>query len=115
MKYRVTTYKSFSGDRKIVELPDSTYGEWIIYEDNVPTYHIDCFREDSESDALIQNYLSIKDKNHSIERLLKQLRNTTGNKLSFRSIPFFSKKVSSEIQELDLKPIPLSWLENIEQ
>ena len=53
MKYRINKYLTLNGKTQKVTLPDSAYGEWIIYENNEPKYHVNIFNYKSKSDCLI--------------------------------------------------------------
>ena len=34
---------SFKNNKHIIKLPDSAYGEWLIYKSNVPIYYLNIF------------------------------------------------------------------------
>ncbi len=53
MKYRINKYLTLNGKIQEVILPDSAYGEWIIYENNEPKYHVNIFNYESKSDCLV--------------------------------------------------------------
>jgi len=110
-KYRVTSFLTLSGIRRIVELSDMTYGEWIIYEGRIPKYHIASFdgsKSSKKIDALLDS------KKETLDTILTKINKATGQSLCERNSPFIRIKLSSELVELDLKPIPLEWLNMIE-
>ena len=111
MEYRIITFKTLSGNLKFVDLGSQTYGEWIIYEDGTPKYHISCLREKSESDCLIKKI--IENNKWSIEKLLKQVNENEGRKFKQVKRPFFEIILSTEMEDLHLTPMPIKWIERI--
>ncbi|POY37969.1 hypothetical protein C3K47_05445 [Solitalea longa] len=107
MKYRQVTYLTFCGFRKIIELPDSAYGEWIIYHNNTPKFYISCFSQ-NESDIVIKNLLDKS--SETIESIIKRINHNLGIKLSFGNNPLIHIEVQTEIIELDLIPLPIDWI-----
>ena len=111
MKYRITTFKTLTGKLDFIDLGDHAYGEWVIYESKIPKFHVDCFRENSRSDSLINELI----KNHgwTIERILNRINVMEGRKLEFVKRPLIEIEDSSELRELQLGPLPLEWIEKI--
>lgn len=84
-KYRVTTFLTLFGKKELVELPDSSYGEWVVYENGFPKYYINCFNSYSESNQIILRLLS--DKAESIQSILNKINRKKGLKLYLEDIP----------------------------
>ena len=109
LKYRVTTYKTITGTREYVDLGDHAYGEWIVYDGIIPKYHINCFRESSDSDTRIK-FLLDKQK-RTIGDIIIQVNSLTNQNLSIGERPLLEHLIASNIKELELKPLPIEWLE----
>ena len=111
MKYLLETYRTLNGPVHYIDLGIFAYGEWIIYDGVKPVYHVNCFRENSESDLLIHELLKTgKFKIKSIVNLINEQFNKNFN-LGKR--PLLGIKIKSELTELKLDPIPLSMLEKL--
>lgn len=86
-KLRLTySYRSFLGFSKAKEylLPDSAYGEWLVYEGRMPRFYFKAF-DDSGVPNSIAEYA---DKNNiEVERLLTELLKSKG----YRNINFSPK------------------------
>ena len=109
MKYLIKTYRSFSKEYIYVELLDSSYGEWIIYEQGSPLYHVCCFGNESKSNLIFKKL--IQEENLSIEEILKRINNLYNRKLKLGKKPLFALKINEELTELNLTPIPSALLE----
>jgi len=109
--YRVTTYYSLHGPVSFVELPDAAYGEWIIYDNSVPKYHVNVF--DNNADSNVQLQVLIKNKNETIESVIDKINTNQNTQLSLGSKPVIEIVQSSELVDLDLKPLPEHWIKNI--
>ncbi|MCR6637644.1 MAG: hypothetical protein NVV82_01245 [Sporocytophaga sp.] len=110
MRYRVTTYLTPSGNKLLVKLPDTSYGEWIIYENEIPLYHVNCF-SDFPADKKIMNLL--KDEEKTIESILTNINYHNQTQFSLAQSHSLRLQVESELQDLNLPPIPLEYLEKI--
>lgn len=110
MKYLKTTYKTITGKADVIDIGDYTYGEWIIYENEKPRFHINCFRENSESDILIKN--RIENQNQSIEFIINEINSKLKKKLTLGKRPTIEIKIKSELIEMVLHPLPIEWLIN---
>ena len=111
MSYRVSTYLTLSGKKELVELPDGAYGEWIVYQNQLPTYHIRCFDKQSESGKIIAELLSTGEE--SIESILEKMNTRRGIKLSLEGVPEPRIELKSELKELALKDFPRNWLKDL--
>jgi hypothetical protein len=110
LKYKIDTYKTLSKTIKYIDLGDSVYGEWIVYEKKTPKYHISCFGENSQSDLIIKNL--IETKKLTIESIINNINQKFNKKLELGKRPFFSIKTKSELVELELNPIPIELIDN---
>jgi len=111
MKYKVITFKTLAGNQELIDLGEQSYGEWIIYENNSPKFHISCFRQDSIADSIINELL--ENYNWSIEKLLDKINQFESLKLELKKLPFIEIKISSEFRDIELETIPVAWLEKI--
>lgn len=105
--YRVITYWTLTGNREFVDLGDQSYGEWIIYEDLRPKYHVSLF-DQSESSQLIKGKL--EKEGWTIEQLLQWINELRNVKLSLVSKPLIEIVISSKLRRLDLPCIPVVLL-----
>ena len=110
-KYRVNTYQKIFGKIDFVELQNSSYGEWIIYENGIPKFHVNLFRTNSPSDNRIKIYLDENDS--SIEEIISIINLTQNTSLKLVRKPKIKWIRKSELKELILNPIPISLLSNI--
>ena len=106
--YKITTYQSLIGKKEIVELVGETYGQWIIYDHKKPTYHVDCFNFDYESNQILNHLLLNQQK--SIEEVVKRINKEKNTKLSIKKPMFYEIETSYKLKELDLEPLPLEWV-----
>ena len=108
MKYKLTTYKTLTGNKQILELTEDAYGQWIIYEDQKPRFHINCFDFENESNQILNSLLLSQQK--TINEVLNCINKKNGINLSIEKAPLLEIKVGSKIEELDLEPLPLEWV-----
>lgn len=108
MKYRVVTYKTLKGTKKIVKSFTKTLTKWVVYQDDKPKYYVDFFDIKTESNAML-NSLVICDKK-SIREVLKIISKKNNVHLSIPRVSFLGIKVKSEYTDLELQPIPEEWL-----
>ena len=85
MKYRTITFKTLTGNQEYIDLGDQSYGEWIIYENKFPKFHINCFRENSHADSLIKSL--IENENWTIEKLLDKINQMDNRHLTLGKRP----------------------------
>ena len=113
MKYRTLKYKTLSGYFDKITLSNQEYGDWIIYNGDIPKYHISLFRIDSKSDSLIKEFLDSP--LWDIESLISKIGDFHSMDLNFGKPPYFKFKISDKIEEYELNPFPyekLIFLEN---
>lgn len=108
MTYKLTTYKTLTGTKQILELPKKKRTEAIIYKDNTPTYHVDCFDLQTESNV-IMNSLVLGQKK-SISDVVKEIAQKNNVNISVKEAPLFSIEKSHELTEIELPPLPENWL-----
>ncbi len=99
-----------SGIQKVIKLSDMTYGEWIIYNDRIPVYHVDVL-DGSVSGNQINDLL--KTKKETIESILEKINKDKNVRLSLGSRPFLELTKEEKHVELELPPLPEGWLKNI--
>lgn len=110
IKLLSTTYRTFSGTKKVVEIPQRKETQWIVYRDNNPAYYVDLFDLSIESNAMM-NSLVLCGK-RAINDVLQTISKRNNVNLSIPTISRlgFKKKVKSEPVELKLEPMPEKWL-----
>ena len=108
MTFKLTTYKTLTGTKEILELPRRKNTEAVVYLDNQPAYHVDCFDLQTESN-LIMNSLVLAQK-RSIAEVVKEIAEKNDINLSVKDAPLFSIKKESRVTEMELPPLPETWL-----
>jgi hypothetical protein len=109
--YQVTTYYSLTGLVNFVDLPNSLYGEWIIYDALIPKYHVNIF--DTGSISNIQLRSLIDSKKETIESIIDKISAKENIQLSLGHKPIIEVIKKSELINLDLEPLPEIWVLNI--
>ena len=104
MTYKLTTYKTLTGKKKIVELPKEAYGQWIVYQDDKPKYHVNCFDLKSESNQIINSLVLNQQK--TIEEVLDKVNKKKNVNLSIPKAPLIEIELKREEKELELVPLP---------
>ena len=107
MKYKLTTYRTITGTKEILEIPKKKSTQWIIYQNDEPKYFVDCFDFKTESNLIMNNLILSERK--SIDEVIKKIRKKNKIKLSLPKTPIFEFEVKSEIKELELEPLPEEW------
>jgi hypothetical protein len=108
MKYKLTKYKTLTGNKEILELTEDAYGQWIIYQNKQPMYHINCFDFETESNQILNGMLLAQQK--TIDEVLRIINKRNRTNLTIEKAPFIEIKVDSTIKELELQPLPLEWV-----
>lgn len=108
MKYKLTKYKTLTGNKEILELTEDAYGQWIIYQNKQPMFHINCFDFKTESNQILNGMLLAQRK--TIKEVLGIINKRNRTNLTIEKAPFLEIKVDSTIKELDLEPLPLEWV-----
>ena len=108
MKYRLTKYRTLTGKKEILELAEKAYGQWIIYQNKKPRFHVDCFDFKSESNQILNGLLLAQQK--SIDEVISFINRKNKLNLSIEKAPLLEIKVASTEKELSLDPLPLEWV-----
>ena len=108
MKYKLTRYKTLTGNKEILELTEDAYGQWIIYQNKKPKFHIDCFDFKNESNQILNSLILAQQK--TIKEVLNTINRKNKINLSIEKAPLLEIKVGSTTKELNLKPLPLEWV-----
>lgn len=110
MKLLATTYRTFSGTKEVIELPKKKETQWIIYQDNEPSFFVDFYDIEVESNAIMNSLVLCAKR--PIEEVLELINKKNNINLSIPKISRLGvkKKIKSVFKELDLKPIPEEWL-----
>ena len=112
MKLKVfeTTYRTLSGTKEVIEIPNKKNTEWIVYKDGKPKYYTDFYDLDIESNAMMNSLvLCTKRDIREVLDIINKKNNIT------LSVPKISrlglkKKIKSIEKEIELEPIPEKWL-----
>ena len=110
-KYLQVSFQTLTGIKTFIDLGDFSYGEWIIYDNEVPKYHIVTTDTASSSNSRIK--LLISAGMETIESILRRINSKNNTRLSLGEKPFIEIVKKEELIELDLPPLPDHWLENI--
>ncbi|MFD2566805.1 hypothetical protein [Pseudotenacibaculum haliotis] len=108
MKYKLTTYKTLTGNKEILELTEDAYGQWIIYQNKKPKFHVNCFDFKNESNQILNSLLLSQQK--TIKEILSSINKKNNTNLSIEKAPMLEIKVDSKLKELNLEPLPLEWV-----
>jgi len=110
-QYRQVSYQTLTGVKKLIDISDLTYGEWIIYNNKLPMYYVDIFDKVSGSNMLIEKLLTSK--SETVESLINKINLKQGTNLSLAKRPLIEIVKSSEFLELDLISLPETWIKSI--
>jgi hypothetical protein len=110
MKLAATTYRTLSGKKEVIEIPKKRHTQWLIYRDNVPTYFVDFYDLEKESNAMMNSLVLCTQR--PIREVLELINKRNNINLSIPVISRlgFKKKIKSRKVELYLEPIPDEWL-----
>jgi hypothetical protein len=110
MIFLETTYRTFSGAKKIIEIRQKKPTQWIIYKDDNPSYFVDFYDLEKESNCMMNSLVLCAKR--SIKEVLELINKKNNINLSVPKISRlgFKKKIKSKLIELDLEPIPEEWL-----
>lgn len=108
MKLKLTKYRTFTGIKEVVEIPDNNYGQFVVYQNKKPKFLINCFDFKHESNQILNGLLLSKGK--SISEVLQNINKLKNTKLSVERAPLIEIQVATEMTEINLKPLPLEWL-----
>ena len=108
MTLKHTTYRTLTGTTDVIELPKKKNAQWVVYSDNQPKYHVDCFDLQTESNVIMNSLVLCSQT--PIEEVLKKISKKNNVNLTVKKAPLIEIEVKSELKELDLQPLPLAWL-----
>jgi hypothetical protein len=109
-KYLQLSFYTLTGIRKMIDLGDQSYGEWLIYDHLIPKYHVMIFEKD-DSNMLINSLISSK--SETIDSIVEKINAGQGRKLSLGKRPLIKIVKKEELVDLELIPIPVDWIKNI--
>jgi len=110
-KYLQVSFQTLTGIKTFIDLGDFSYGEWIIYDNNLPKYHITITDTASNSNNVIKSLIGTGTEN--IGSILGRINSKNNTRLSLGERPIIEIIKKEELIELDLPPLPDHWLENI--
>ena len=108
MKLKSTTFKTLKGSKEIIEPIKKKSTQAVIYQDETPSFFVDCFDLQTEANVLM-NSLVLCNRRHIVD-VISDISKKNNVNLSIKEAPFFSIEKGSEIIELDLPPLPEEWL-----
>ena len=110
MKLIETTYRTFSGTKKVLEIPERKSTQYIINENDIPKFYVDLYDLSIESNAMMNSLVLCAKK--PMKDVLKVINEKNNVNLSITKISKLgvSKKIKSEPIELHLEPLPEKWL-----
>jgi hypothetical protein len=106
-----TTYQTFSGTKKVIEISRRKPNQYIIKQDNKPKFFVDLFDLSIESNAMMNSLVLCSKK--PIKTVLEALNKRNNINLSITTISRLGikKKKKSKRITLELKPLPEEWLD----
>lgn len=110
MIFQVSTYRTFSGTKEVVEIPEKKETQWVIYQNNEPKFFVDFFDLEKESNAMMNSLVLCSKR--SLDEVLQLLNKRNNINLSLPKISKLGikKRIKTEIKELNLEPLPEKWL-----
>ncbi|TYP99552.1 hypothetical protein C7447_101152 [Tenacibaculum adriaticum] len=108
MTYNLTTYRTITGKKQILETKKKKSTEAIIYQDGKPAFFVDCFDLQTESNVIMNSLVLCQQR--SMNTVIKEIAQKNNINLSIKGTPLFVIKKTSEIKELELPPLPEEWL-----
>ena len=70
MTYKLTTYKTLRGKKRILEIPKKKSTEAIVYLDEKPSFYVDCFDLQTESNVIMNSLVLCQQR--SITEVVKE-------------------------------------------
>ncbi|MEO7214252.1 hypothetical protein [Mucilaginibacter sp.] len=110
MEYSQISFYTLTGVKKAINLGDFAHGEWVVYEFNKPKYYINLFSK-LEADALVHSILNKRE--ITIDVILQRISKNEGIGLTLGRIPFVNIIKKVELVNLELPPLPLTWLKKL--
>ncbi|MFD0993790.1 hypothetical protein [Tenacibaculum geojense] len=108
MTYKLTTYKTLRGKKRILEIPRKKSTEAIVYLDEKPSFYVDCFDLQTESNVIMNSLVLCQQR--SITEVVKEIGKKNNVNLSIKEAPIFAVESSYEMKDIELPPLPENWL-----
>ena len=108
MTFKLTTYKTLKGTKEILELKKKKSTEAIIYKDETPCFYVDCFDLQTESNIIMNSLVLCQQR--KLTDVIKEISKKNNVNLSIQEAPFLSIEKSVKYTEIELPPLPESWL-----
>ncbi|WP_442265211.1 hypothetical protein ACSIGC_12815 [Tenacibaculum sp. ZS6-P6] len=108
MTFKLTTYKTLTGKKEILETKQQKNTQAIVYQNDKPSFWVDCFDLKTESNVQM-NYLVLCQK-RSMKEVIKEIAKKNNVNITIQEAPLFSVKSDSIDTEIQLPPLPLEWL-----
>ena len=111
MKLIETTYRTFSGTKKVLEIPERKSTQYIINENDIPKFYVDLYDLSIESNAMMNSLVLCAKK--SIRDVLEKINKRNNIRLSIVKISKLGikKKLTSKPTQMNLEPLPEEWLD----
>ena len=110
MKLIEVTYRTLSGNKKILKIPRRKPSQWIIYQDNEPKFYVDLYDLSIEANAMMNSLvLCAKNTMQDVLKLINQKNNINLSTRKFSSLGFHKLK-DSKVVNIQLEPLPEEWL-----
>ncbi len=113
MTYKLTTYKTLTGKKEILETIKKKSTEAIIYKDGEPSYFVDCFDLQTESNVIMNQLVLCQQR--SMRSVISEIAQKNNVNLSVKQPPKFAVVGESKTTELDLPPLPEEWISYINE
>ena len=110
MKFKISSYRTFSGTKNIVEVLRKKDTQWVIYENNKPKFFVDFFDLETESNAMMNSLVLCGRRPLHVVLEMINKKNNINLSIPVISKLGFKKKLSSKVIELNLEPLPEEWL-----
>jgi len=111
MTYKLTTYRTLTGTKEVLETLTKKSTEWIVYKDDKPAYYVDCFDLQTASNVLMNNLILCEQQD--IKEVLKEISKKYQVNLSIKKPPLIEIEVASRIEKIKLPPLPEAWLQKM--
>ncbi len=106
-----TTYRTFSGKKRIIEIPKRKSNQYLINLDNEPKFYVDLYDLSIESNAMMNSLVLCA--KEPIKDVLEKINERNNINLSIVKISKLGikKKLKSKPTQINLKPLPEQWLD----
>ncbi|WP_445752757.1 hypothetical protein [Polaribacter sp.] len=111
MKLHLNTYKTLLGEKKVYEIMDKKESQFVIYQNDEPTFFVDLYDLTVESNSMMNSLVLCAKR--TIPEVLELINRKNNIQLSVPKISRFGihKKVKSEIVDVNLSYLPENWLD----